>query len=149
MKKEMINPPFYFKVALLIMVAVHFLFPIYILFYGIWKIIGIIPLILGIVLNLIADKKFKVNHTTVKPGQESKVLITDGVFNYTRNPMYLGMVLILISFILFLGSVTSFLIIPFFVYIINKRFIYLEEKMLEIKFGEEWLNYKEKVHKWI
>lgn len=149
MKKKMINPPFYFNAALLIMAAVHFLFPVYTLIYDIWRIIGILPLILGTALNLIADKKFKVNSTTVKPGKESMTLITDGIFNYTRNPMYLGMVLILIAFSLFLGSITSFLIIPFFIYTINKRFIYLEEKMLQIKFEKEWLNYKKRVHKWI
>lgn len=149
MQKKTLNPPFYLNVSIFLMAAVHYFVPLLYLVKGNWKFLGVIPLILGIALNLIADKKFKNYNTTVKPGEESHKLITEGVFKYSRNPMYFGMVCILIGFFFFLGSLSSLIIIPNFMLAINYKFISLEEQMLEMKFQEHWLDYKNKVHKWI
>ncbi|MCB0745645.1 MAG: isoprenylcysteine carboxylmethyltransferase family protein, partial [Ignavibacteriae bacterium] len=86
---------------------------------------------------------------TVKPGEESEALITDGVFSISRNPMYVGMAFILLGIAILLGSVSTFFIIPIFVYIINKKFVIIEEKMLAEKFGRKWISYKEKTRSWI
>ena len=96
-----------------------------------------------------ADKAFKEFDTTVKPFEASSHLITDGVFRISRNPMYLGMFLILIGLGLSLGSLLP-IIFPFiFARIIKRRFILAEEKMLKEKFGKEWLFYKNEVRRWI
>lgn len=64
------------------------------------------PLIFGVALNISADRMFKQHKTTVKPFEESTSLVTDGVFRFSRNPMYLGMVLILSGVVLLAGSTT-------------------------------------------
>lgn len=110
---------------------------------------GLIPLIIGIYLNLSADRYFKNNKTTVKPFEESSALITDGVFKFSRNPMYLGMVLILFGLALLLQSFSPFIVATIFIFVMERVFVNNEEKMLEEKFGEEWNRYKQATRKWI
>ena len=114
-----------------------------------WNTTGILPLLLGMALNLSADRAFKRNATTVKPFEISKVLITSGTFKYTRNPMYLGMVLILTGVALLLGTLSPIIIIPLFAIAMDRIFIVVEEKMLDQRFGDEWRHYKTNVRRWI
>jgi protein-S-isoprenylcysteine O-methyltransferase Ste14 len=112
-------------------------------------LVGGLPLLLGIALNLIADKAFKVFNTTVKPFQASTTLITTGVFRITRHPMYLGMILILLGVAILMGSLISFFVIPIFAVLMDQIFVKVEEQMLAEKFGEHWVKYKSEVRKWI
>ncbi|MCF7809561.1 isoprenylcysteine carboxylmethyltransferase family protein [bacterium] len=131
------------------MVGLNFLLPIKKLAPFPWNFIGILPLAFGILLNLIADKAFTKNKTTVKPFEESTALITDGAFRISRNPMYLGMTFILLGLALLLGRLSPLLIIPFYVLLMDLIFIKAEEKMLEKSFRDNWMNYKRKVRRWI
>lgn len=142
-------PPTYFIVAILLSVAFHFLLPIKVFVFYPWNLIGILPILFGIYLNLVADRDFKRVKTTVKPFEESSFLLKDGVFRISRNPMYLGMVFILAGIAVLFGSVTPFLIAFLFGYLMDFIFIRIEEQMLEAKFGEEWLDYKSKVRRWL
>ncbi len=85
MKK--ILPPTYFYGAIASEIALHFLLPVQQLLAFPWRLIGLIPLVIGIALNLLADKQFSRGNTTVKPFEESSVLVTTGVFRISRNPM--------------------------------------------------------------
>ena len=131
------------------MVLLHLLFPAAEILTYPWRLLGCIPLLLGIILNLLADRAFKVNHTTVKPFEESTRLITSGVFRLSRHPMYLGMVLILVGIALLMGTLTPFLIIPVFVYLIDLVFVRSEEQMLADKFDDAWHKYQAIVRRWI
>jgi protein-S-isoprenylcysteine O-methyltransferase Ste14 len=142
-------PPSYFNVSVLLLAITHFFIPIAILTYYPWNLIGVIPIIFGIYLNLAADKQMKEIQTTVKPFEESSHLIEDGVFAFTRNPMYLGMVLILAGIAILLGSLTPLIICLIFAFLMFRIFIRGEEEMLETIFGQKWLNYKKKVRRWI
>ncbi|MBW1910265.1 MAG: isoprenylcysteine carboxylmethyltransferase family protein [Deltaproteobacteria bacterium] len=106
-------------------------------------------MVIGIILNLVADGVFKKLGTTVKPFEESTALITTGVFRISRHPMYVGMVLILIGIAVLMGSLTPYAVIPVFAVLMEVVFIRVEERMLEEKFSEAWLVYKEKVRRWI
>jgi protein-S-isoprenylcysteine O-methyltransferase Ste14 len=108
-----------------------------------------IPLVIGVTLNLIADDAFRRVGTTVKPFQKSKSLLTNGVYSISRHPMYLGFVLILVGVALLLGSMTPWVIIPIFSVLMEVMFIQVEERMLEEKFGTTWVKYKNKVRRWI
>lgn len=144
-----IYPPTYFNISWIIMIIVHFFTPIFVLYTGLWKLIGILPIIFGVYLNLAADKLMKVCSTTVKPGKESEELIENGVFNISRNPMYLGMAMILLGIAIILGSFIPFFVVVIFVYLIENFFIKVEESMLEKTFEEKWINYKEQTRRWI
>jgi protein-S-isoprenylcysteine O-methyltransferase Ste14 len=149
MKTRPILPPTYLLVALFGMLILHFIFPGYNLVPPIWNLLGFCPLITGVVLNLIADSAYRRAGTTVKPFQESSALLTDGVYRYSRHPMYLGFVLILLGVAILLRSLTPWIILPIFVVLMERVFIQVEERMLEERFGSTWLAYKKKVRRWI
>jgi len=101
-------------------------------------------IILGIALTLI-----KLAHDALfRHNEPSNALITGGILNHVRNPMYLGVLLIYVAFLFLSISLISlgFFIIVALIY--NKMVNY-EEKVLEELFGDEWLAYKKKVPKWI
>ncbi len=148
MNSRIIYPPTYLYMSIAFMVGLHFIIPIVEVFNNYWKLIGVIPIILGIYFNIAADKSFNKYDTTVKPNKASDRLITCGVFKISRNPMYLGMVLILLGLGFILGSLSQFLVIPIFISLLNKKFIQIEEKMLEEKFGDFWIEYKDTTRKW-
>lgn len=149
MNQKKLLPPVFLFSAMLLMAALHVLLPLAEIVAYPWLLLGSLPLLLGIAINLSADRAFKTFNTTVKPYEESSTLITSGVFRYTRHPMYLGMIFILLGLSILMGSLTPFFVIPAFALVMEKRFIAMEETMLAQKFGATWTDYKSKVRKWI
>ena len=149
MFEKKVLPPTCLVSSLIVMVVLHFVFPVSKVIYFPWNLLGVVPLVIGIILNLVADGVFKKLGTTVKPFEESTALITTGVFRISRHPMYVGMVLILIGIAVLMGSLTPSAVIPVFAVLMEIVFIRVEERMLEEKFSEAWLVYKEKVRRWI
>lgn len=142
-------PPTYILIAIVLMVALHLVVPAVQVIPGLWKVLGIIPLTLGIAVNIIADNAFSRAGTTVKPFQESTALITTGVYRISRHPMYLGIVLIVLGIAVILGSLTPFVVPPVLAVLLDRNFITVEERMLEQTFGPVWLDYKKSVRRWI
>lgn len=149
MKLINITPPVYLYTALLIMLMLHFLVPLLRFINYPYTLYGILPIVIGIVLNLTADSILKKYKTTVKPILDSEALITTGVYGTTRNPMYLGFILILLGVAILLGSILPFVITIFFMVFIYVVFIRFEEKKLETKFVSKWIDYKNNVRRWI
>ena len=142
-------PPTYFLAAIVVALVAHFLFPVYQIVGYPWRLLGLVPLSSGVVLNLVADKALKNHETTVKPFEESRTLIIDGIFGVTRNPMYLGMVLILLGIALLLGSASPFAAVLALAVLLDQRFIAPEEEKLERKFGDVFRDYQRKVRRWV
>lgn len=149
MRRKPVLPPTYLWAAMIVMVALHFAFPVKRIIPFPWDLLGALPLALGAALNIIADKAFRDAQTTVKPFQESAVLVTDGVYRISRHPMYLGFVLILLGLAVLLRSLTPSFVIPIFAVLMDRAFIVVEERMLAEKFGQAWLKYKAKVRRWV
>jgi protein-S-isoprenylcysteine O-methyltransferase Ste14 len=142
-------PPVYFLGAIILSIAVHFLLPLRQIFDYPWRLVGFLPLFAGIVLILFADQDFKKHKTTVKPFQKSSALVTAGVFGISRNPMYLGMTLILLGIASLLGSTAPFMVALLFPLLMDRSFIDVEEEMLEDTFGAQFREYRERVRRWI
>ena len=142
-------PPAYFLIATLLTVAGGFLLPVRQLIPFPWKLVGLVPLLLGIILNVLADQSLKRHRTTVKPFESSRVLVTEGVFRVSRHPMYLGMILIIAGVAVLLGSLTPWFILPPLAVLLDARFIRAEEFMLEATFGEAYRKYKRQARRWI
>ena len=149
MKIKKIMPPTWLLVSIVVMLTFHFLFPVTLMIPRLWNLLGLIPMFLGVAINLSADKAFHQVKTTVKPFEESSALVTNGAFRISRNPMYLGMVLILTGIALLLSSFSPFLIIPLFAILIDRTYIRAEERMLTEKFGTIWEAYKAKTRRWL
>lgn len=149
MKQEQILPPTYFWGFFLLMIGLHFLFPLMKVIVSPYNYIGILLLIIGLLFNVWSSNFFNRVKTTVKPFEESSCLVTEGLFKYSRHPMYFGMLLALVGLFTLLGSITPLFVIPVFVWVFTKKFILIEEKALQEKFGEDYLKYKIKVRCWI
>ena len=108
-------------------------------------------LIVAIIIILISILKFIKVSTTISPLKPNKtsILVDSGIYKYTRNPMYLGLLLILFSLFFYLKNFLSFLVLPLFVIYITKNQILPEEKVLENLFGDQYKKYKNKVRRWI
>jgi protein-S-isoprenylcysteine O-methyltransferase Ste14 len=149
MKTKRVLPPVYFLISIVAMALLNFFGPVIEFARYPWNLLGLVPLGVGIALNLIADAAFKKVQTTVKPFEISTALITTGVFGISRNPMYLGMTLILIGIAILMGSLSPLIVIVFFTALMELVFVRTEEKMLEEHFGTAWTDYQAKVRKWI
>lgn len=142
-------PTTYLLIAIVALIALHFLFPVMSIVPPIWNLIGFIPIIVGVIINLFADNAFHRAKTTVKPFEGSSVLITNGVFQVTRNPMYLGFVLILIGIAVLLRSLTPYVVVLGFATLMDRMFIVTEEQMLAEKFGSQWEEYRRRTRRWL
>jgi protein-S-isoprenylcysteine O-methyltransferase Ste14 len=141
-------PPTYLYSAIVLIVVLHILLPGEQVINSPWRYLGIILLALGSALNILADQVFKQHNTSVKPFETSTFLVTGGVFRFSRNPMYLGFVLLLAGIAILLGSVTPWIVAVVFPFLMEIRFIRVEETMLEAWFGDAWLEYKRRVRRW-
>lgn len=100
------------------------------------------------VSGILAFIKQKTTTNPLKPETASS-LVSQGVYRFSRNPMYLGLALLLIAFAVFLSSFTAFVGVAGFIVYMNEFQIKPEEKAIEGLFGEEYVQYKAKVRRWI
>ena len=142
-------PPTGMLLALLAMLALHFAIPLWQGLPVIARLLGFIPLGLGVYLSYATEWSFHQAGTTVQPFEKSSVLVTDGLLRLSRNPMYLGMVLVLLGVALLLGSLAPLGVILIFTGWISVQFIRHEEAMLASQFVRDWLEYKKRVRRWI
>ena len=108
----------------------------------------LIPMILGSIILVWSVISFRIQKTTVNPftPEKSSSLVTNGVYRITRNPMYLGFVLISISIALYLSNYVSW----FFSFLyLNEFQIKPEEKVLVKVFGREYDKYLNEVRRWL
>src|ERR1019366_2886926 len=116
-----------------------------------WNRLGGLVAAVGIAIAVAAFVRFRKVGTTVNPVDPSKAsrLVTDGVFRVSRNPMYLGLLLLLIGWAVWLGSVSPFVVPPLFVFAITVVQIIPEEQALSRNFGEQYVSYQRSVARWI
>jgi protein-S-isoprenylcysteine O-methyltransferase Ste14 len=116
-----------------------------------WNRLGGLVAAVGIAIAVAAFARFRNAGTTVNPLDPSKAsrLVTDGVFRVSRNPMYLGLVLLLIGWAVWLGSASPWLVPPLFVIVLTVVQIIPEEQALSRNFGESYLLYRRSVTRWI
>ena len=143
-----INPPHYFLMSL-ITIALLALIPGDTFLGWPWRLLGLIPIGAGLVLAIVAARRFSTVGTNIVPLTRSSVLVTDGPFAYTRNPMYLGMTLVLIGAALLIARPWPWLVVPAFVAVLQMRFIRHEERLMEQTFGEAYRAYRARTRRWI
>jgi protein-S-isoprenylcysteine O-methyltransferase Ste14 len=149
MKSIKINPPIYLLIAVIFVIALHFFLPGLTLIPSPWNLLGIIPAVAGLTINLIADQTFHRAETPVSPFDMPSALVTYGPYRFTRNPMYLGFVLILAGVVVLLGSLTPFLVVLAFWLLLDRLFISLEEQKMALKFVARWDMYKSRTRRWL
>jgi len=142
-------PPLYFALAILAMVLLHRGFPIVDLIDPPWSRVGWVLIVAGIGLAVWSVRLFSRAGTGVKPFTPSTALVATGPYRFTRNPMYLGMMLVLAGGFLLAGSLGSFLVIPVFFWWIHTHFVLPEEEHMRAHFGEDYEAFKLKTRRWL
>jgi len=114
-------------------------------------LVSIIILLIGVFILIVPVSRFIKSKTTVNPIKFKKVnkLITSGIYKYSRNPMYLGFLMIVISTSIYYLNIFSIITPILFYFWINRFQIKREEIFLNKKFGQKYITYKSKTRKWI
>lgn len=107
--------------------------------------------VMGMSLGVMGVTQFRKAQTTPNPQALEKVssLVTSGIYRYSRNPMYLGLVLILLGWAFYLSHFLAFVLLPVFILYMTRFQIQPEEKMMARKFGKTYQAYLNKVRRWI
>ena len=113
------------------------------------RLVGLGLVVIGFLLGVTAFLAFRKARTTLNPHGKVTAIVTDGVYRFTRNPIYLGFLLMLIGFPLNSGNTWGVLLAPVFVMSMNGLVIAHEEAYLEKKFGEMYTGYKRRVRRWL
>ena len=116
-----------------------------------YEIISVSVFVLGVIIIAIGGYSFGKAKTTVNPmtPELSTELVTKGIYNYSRNPMYIGFLAWLIAWIVFLGNLINLLFLPIFILLVNRLYILPEEKSLEELFKGQFTDYKKRVRRWL
>jgi protein-S-isoprenylcysteine O-methyltransferase Ste14 len=113
--------------------------------------IAVSILVAGLTFALAGVYEFRRAKTTVDPTkpQSSSAVVQSGVYRYSRNPMYLGFLLVLVAWSVYLANMGSALFIVVFVLYMNRFQIAPEERWLEEKFGPDYGSYTARVRRWV
>ena len=105
----------------------------------------------GVFVAVLGVVSFRRAGTTVNPTkpQATSSLVSGGIYRFSRNPMYLGFLLVLVGCAVFLGNALAFIFIPAFVLYMNRFQITPEERALSSMFGAEFTAYKQRVRRWL
>jgi protein-S-isoprenylcysteine O-methyltransferase Ste14 len=145
----LILPPQIAFIALVIGSLLHALLPVS------WRLIPALPplglslLLLGSVLVLWAVLLFRSRNTPVYPTTTPLALVTSGPYRFTRNPMYLGILFILASLVIMLGSLPMLVAPILFLGVMNLYYLPFEEAKMENLFGDTYKRYRQRVRRWL
>lgn len=142
-------PPIWLVAALGLVWAQAKLLPELTLPFQLSQFAGALLVTLGVALILWAVAAFRVYKTSVVPHRVPEVIITTGPFRRSRNPIYLGDVMVLVGATLWLGAWPSLLLIPLFMYILTRRFIAPEEARMKQSFGPDFTAFAQKTPRWL
>lgn len=149
MVKRIIYPPIWLLLGLIAIFVCNEYFPGP-RFTGLaGQAIGGVLIVIGLGLLVFANGRFSRAGTGVIPFRNVSALVTDGIYRFTRNPMYLGMFAILLGCAITVGASTALLIAPLFAVIVEWRFIRPEEDMLRGLFPQEYPAYCARVRRWL
>ena len=148
-RKRKIIPPVYLLICLVLMWLMQLFIPVYQYVYLPFAYLGIIAVFLGISIAAISAGIFKRVGTGIEPFDEATTLVTIGFYRFTRNPMYMGMFLMLFGVAFLMGGIGALLPVPVFVLIIRNNFVLGEERFLEAAFGQRYIDYRFEVRRWI
>ena len=145
----MVHPPL---IVLMFIVISYFLgrfVPLPFVAPAILRNIGLLLTFIGFLLGVGAFVEFRKARTTLDPHGSAKQLVTSGIYRFTRNPIYLGFLLIVIGLPLNSGLFWGIVMALFYMLTMNRLVIEHEEKYLEKKFKDAYTSYTSQVRRWL
>ncbi len=113
------------------------------------RVLGGVLLVGGFLLAASAVRELRRMHATPNRHQPVTVLVTSGPYRFTRNPIYLGFLLIYLGFTLLAGTLWGLILSPILIGTITQWVIHAEEQYLDEKFETEYREYAARVRQWI
>jgi len=105
--------------------------------------------VLGVGLMVLAAYQMYKSRTTIVPHRQPDALVKDGVFRFSRNPIYLGDMIVLVGAILYWGAIIALPLVWIFKRVIEKRFIEIEEGKLRVSFPDEFEKWSSTTRRWL
>lgn len=144
-----IHPPVLLVMHFLVAYFLNRFVPLSFVFPGILVWVGYALVVIGLGLAFGAVSRFMQARTTLDPHGSVSEIVTRGVYSFSRNPIYLGFVCLLIGFPFIFGSSWGLILSPLFIFLMNTLVIQHEEAYLERKFGTIYTSYKSRVRRWL
>lgn len=148
MNKLITFPPFYIVGCPIFCLISYWFFPYSTLVVYPFNLVGVFPLLIGYRIMAKSSRLFTQMETTFYL-EEPSMMVVEGNFKFSRNPMYLGSLLIVIGLSVLVGNSTALIAPVLFFLGINFLCIPPEEKLMEKTFGNEYLKYKRTTRRWI
>jgi protein-S-isoprenylcysteine O-methyltransferase Ste14 len=142
-------PPVWFLLALVATFLLARFTPLAIVVRWPWNLLGLVPVAAGLAVAIAGNQRFHRHGTSVIPFSRSSALVTDGVFRYTRNPMYLGLLAVLLGVVVALGAVSPLVVVAAMAVLLRTWFVLPEEALMREQFGEAYEAYRGRVRRWI
>ena len=151
MLKTKVPPPAYMLIMAGMMWLLDKFLPLYHWLDSPWNKLGLIIIGMAVLLDIWSLLLFFRAKTTPNPMKlgNTSHLVTIGLYRFSRNPMYLGLLVMLVGWALYLGSLSPLAMLPLFVWLLTKQQIEPEETMLLDKFKQEYRDYQQRVRRWI
>ena len=145
------HPPIIFMILLAAGLLLHKMIPLGILNNpGILiRAFGILLIITALLIQMQTVMLMLRKKTALRPNQETTTIITSGFFKYSRNPLYLTLMMIFCGIGIYNNLLWLLILLPVLLISLDRAVVCREERYLEKKFGEEYLHYKSKVRRWL
>jgi protein-S-isoprenylcysteine O-methyltransferase Ste14 len=144
-----IPPPIIVLLNVFLGILLNWIWPIQIIEGKIGWVLGPILISVGVGTMIFCSRAFRKAKTNVEPWKTTRRIVTTGIYKYSRNPIYLSFIVIGLGIAFALDNLWIVLAQLSTIGFLQKYVISKEERYLESKFGEEYLNYRRKVRRWI
>lgn len=148
-KLTRVVPPVWLLVSMVLMYLLEILFPFWLWMPEGAMSFGQLLILLGFTLIFYSARLFKQAETPLKPFVPVKAMVTKGPFRYSRNPVYLGMFMMLAGWAIYLRATVAWLVVIGFIWAIRRFWVLPEEEMMENTMGDAYLKYKSEVRRWL
>ncbi len=113
------------------------------------RTLGPLLAVVGFTVGLLGFREMRRAETNVDPYKPATAVVTEGPYRFTRNPMYVGFTLMYLGISALANALVPILLLPAVFAVMRRGVIEREERYLERKFGDEYLEYKGRVRRWI
>jgi protein-S-isoprenylcysteine O-methyltransferase Ste14 len=148
----LVPPPLLFVLPLVLGLLLHSRFPLVHVSEALadgLRWLGIALIVVGAAHILSSAALFARSGTTIIPHRRSSVIVTQGAYRWTRNPMYVGLTLIYVGVSVLSAAVWPIFFLPFPVWVMDRQVIPTEERQMEEAFGSTYIAYKARVRRWL
>jgi protein-S-isoprenylcysteine O-methyltransferase Ste14 len=145
----MVHPPVVALMCIVIAYVLGRFVPLPFTLPPLLRYVGLGITFIGFLLGIGALIEFRKARTTLDPHGSAKQVVTSGIYRFTRNPIYLGFLLMVMGLPLNSGLIWGVALAPFYVFMMNRLIIQHEEAYLERKFGKAYTGYASRVRRWL